>query len=314
MKSFGNAVVKARHLILILAFVLLVPAVWGYTHTRVNYDILTYLPDSIETIKGQDILMNEFGTGAITMLIVEDKNDKEIVAMEDEIRKVDHVKKVLWYDSFADITIPKEMLPERIRDAFLKGNATMLAITYDSSTSSDETMEAVAGIRKVLDSGCYLQGMSAVITDTKDLAEAEEPIYVALAVLLSSVILALSMDTFLAPVFFLLSIGIAIIYNLGSNYFFGEVSVGSSITTIAGFAALCFMRFRFGLDVGLVMMKGVALGVICCVTILPSLILLFEKPIEKTRHRPLLPTFSKIADFVQKHSKAVFLVFYPDTA
>ena len=346
MKSFGNAVVKARHLILILAFVLLVPAVWGYTHTRVNYDILTYLPDSIETIKGQDILMNEFGTGAITMLIVEDKNDKEIVAMEDEIRKVDHVKKVLWYDSFADITIPKEMLPERIRDAFLKGNATMLAITYDSSTSSDETMEAVAGIRKVLDSGCYLQGMSAVITDTKDLAEAEEPIYVALAVLLSSVILALSMDTFLAPVFFLLSIGIAIIYNLGSNYFFGEVSyitkalaavlqlgvtmdysiflwhsfkenkqiyddsvVGSSITTIAGFAALCFMRFRFGLDVGLVMMKGVALGVICCVTILPSLILLFEKPIEKTRHRPLLPTFSKIADFVQKHSKAVFLVF-----
>ena len=224
MKSFGNAVVKARHLILILAFVLLVPAVWGYTHTRVNYDILTYLPDSIETIKGQDILMNEFGTGAITMLIVEDKNDKEIVAMEDEIRKVDHVKKVLWYDSFADITIPKEMLPERIRDAFLKGNATMLAITYDSSTSSDETMEAVARIRKVLDSGCYLQGMSAVITDTKDLAEAEEPIYVALAVLLSSVILALSMDTFLAPVFFLLSIGIAIIYNLGSNYFFGEVS------------------------------------------------------------------------------------------
>ena len=337
MKSFGNAVVKARHLILILAFVLLVPAVWGYTHTRVNYDILTYLPDSIETIKGQDILMNEFGTGAITMLIVEDKNDKEIVAMEDEIRKVDHVKKVLWYDSFADITIPKEMLPERIRD-----------------------MAAVTDIRKVLDSGCYLQGMSAVITDTKDLAEAEEPIYVALAVLLSSVILALSMDTFLAPVFFLLSIGIAIIYNLGSNYFFGEVSyitkalaavlqlgvtmdysiflwhsfkeneqsyddskeamavainetlksvVGSSITTIAGFAALCFMRFRFGLDVGLVMMKGVALGVICCVTILPSLILLFEKPIEKTRHRPLLPTFSKIADFVQKHSKVVFLVF-----
>ena len=360
MKSFGNAVVKARHLILILAFVLLVPAVWGYTHTRVNYDILTYLPDSIETIKGQDILMNEFGTGAITMLIVEDKNDKEIVAMEDEIRKVDHVKKVLWYDSFADITIPKEMLPERIRDAFIKGNATMLAITYDSSTSSDETMAAVTDIRKVLASGCYLQGMSAVITDTKDLAEAEEPIYVALAVLLSSVILALSMDTFLAPVFFLLSIGIAIIYNLGSNYFFGEVSyitkalaavlqlgvtmdysiflwhsfkeneqsyddskeamavainetlksvVGSSITTIAGFAALCFMRFRFGLDVGLVMMKGVALGVICCVTILPSLILLFEKPIEKTRHRPLLPTFSKIADFVQKHSKVVFLVF-----
>lgn len=360
MKSFGSAVVKVRHLILILAFILLVPAVWGYTHTRVNYDILTYLPDSIETIKGQDILMNEFGTGAITMLIVEDKNDKEIVALKQEIEKVEHVKKVLWYDSFADITIPKEMLPEKIRDAFMKGNATMMAITYDSSTSSDETMGAVTEIRKVLDSGCYLQGMSAVITDTKDLAESEEPIYVALAVLLSSVILALSMDTFLAPVFFLLSIGIAIIYNLGSNYFFGEVSyitkalaavlqlgvtmdysiflwnsfkenelthedakeamatainetlksvVGSSVTTIAGFAALCFMRFRFGLDVGLVMMKGVALGVICCVTVLPSMILIFEKAIEKTRHKPLLPTFSKIPAFVQKHNKAVFLVF-----
>ncbi|MCR5295412.1 MAG: MMPL family transporter [Lachnospiraceae bacterium] len=360
MKNFGSTVVKARHLILILAFALLVPAVWGYTHTRVNYDILTYLPDSIETIKGQDILMKEFGTGAITMLIVEDKNDKDIIAMEEEIRKVGHVKTVLWYDSFADITIPKEMLPEKIRDAFIKGNATLLAITYDSSTSSDETMAAVADIRKVLDSGCYLQGMSAVITDTKDLAEAEEPIYVALAVLLSSIILALSMDTFLAPVFFLISIGIAIIYNLGSNYFFGEVSyitkalaavlqlgvtmdysiflwhsfkenerthedsreamaiainetlksvVGSSVTTIAGFAALCFMRFRFGLDVGLVMMKGVALGVVCCVTVLPSLILLFEKPIEKTRHRPLLPSFEGIAGFVQKHSKAVFIFF-----
>ena len=360
MKSFGSAVVKVRHLILILAFILLVPAVWGYTHTRVNYDILTYLPDSIETIKGQDILMNEFGTGAITMLIVEDKNDKEIVALKQEIEKVEHVKKVLWYDSFADITIPKEMLPEKIRDAFMKGNATMMAITYDSSTSSDETMGAVTEIRKVLDSGCYLQGMSAVITDTKDLAESEEPIYVALAVLLSSIILALSMDTFLAPVFFLLSIGMAIIYNLGSNYFFGEVSyitkalaavlqlgvtmdysiflwnsfkenelthedakeamatainetlksvVGSSVTTIAGFAALCFMRFRFGLDVGLVMMKGVALGVICCVTVLPSMILIFEKAIEKTRHKPLLPTFSKIPAFVQKHNKAVFLVF-----
>ena len=360
MKSFGSAVVKTRHLILILSMVLLIPSVWGYFHTRVNYDILTYLPDSIETIQGQNILMDEFGTGAITMLIVEDKKDKEIVALEEEIRKVEHVKKVLWYDSFADITIPKEILPEKIKDAFLRDNATMLAITYDSSTSSDDTMEAVAGIRKVLDSGCYLQGMSAIITDTKDLAEAEEPIYVLIAVILASVILALSMDTFLAPVFFLLSIGFAIIYNMGSNYFFGEVSyitkalaavlqlgvtmdysiflwhsfkenelkfadpkeamaeainetlksvVGSSITTIAGFAALCFMTFRFGLDVGLVMMKGVAFGVICCVTILPSMILMFEKPIEKTRHKPLLPTFRKIPAFVQKHYKAVFLVF-----
>ena len=360
MKSFGNVVVKIRHLILIIALVLIIPAVWGYFHTRVNYDILTYLPDSIETIQGQNILMDEFGTGAITMLIVEDKSDREIVALEEKIRQVEHVKKVLWYDSFADITVPKEMLPEKIRDAFLKGNATLLAITYDTSTSSDETMEAVAGIREVLDSGCYLQGMSAVITDTKDLAESEEPVYVALAVILASIILALSMDTYLAPVFFLLSIGIAIIYNLGSNYFFGEVSyitkalaavlqlgvtmdysiflwhsfkenekkfdtsleamaaainetlksvVGSSVNTIAGFAALCFMTFRFGLDVGIVMMKGVALGVICCVTILPSMILMFEKLIEKTRHRPFLPTFERIPAFVQKHYKAVFVAF-----
>ncbi len=360
MKSFGDIVVKIRHLILIIALVLIIPAVWGYFHTRVNYDILTYLPDSIETIQGQNILMDDFGTGAITMLIVEDKSDREIVALEEKIRQVEHVKKVLWYDSFADITVPKEMLPEKIRDAFIRENATLLAITYDSSTSSDETMEAVAGIREVLDSGCYLQGMSAVITDTKDLAESEEPIYVALAVLLASIILALSMDTYLAPVFFLLSIGIAIIYNLGSNYFFGEVSyttkalaavlqlgvtmdysiflwhsfkenekkfdhaldamaaainetlksvVGSSVTTIAGFAALCFMTFRFGLDVGIVMMKGVALGVICCVTILPSMILMFEKPIEKTRHRPFLPTFERIPAFVQKHYKAVFVAF-----
>ena len=360
MKSFGNVVVKIRHLILIIALVLIIPAVWGYFHTRVNYDILTYLPDSIETIQGQNILMDEFGTGAITMLIVEDKSDREIVALEEKIRQVEHVKKVLWYDSFADITVPKEMLPEKIRDAFLKGNATLLVITYDTSTSSDETMEAGAGIREVLDSGCYLQGMSAVITDTKDLAESEEPVYVALAVILASIILALSMDTYLAPVFFLLSIGIAIIYNLGSNYFFGEVSyitkalaavlqlgvtmdysiflwhsfkenekkfdtsleamaaainetlksvVGSSVTTIAGFAALCFMTFRFGLDVGIVMMKGVALGVICCVTILPSMILMFEKLIEKTRHRPFLPTFERIPAFVQKHYKAVFVAF-----
>ena len=321
MKSFGSAVVKVRHLILILSIILLIPSVWGYFHTRVNYDILTYLPDSIETIQGQNILIDEFGTGAITMLIVEDKKDKEIVALEEEIRKVEHVKQVIWYDTFADITIPKEILPEKVRDAFLRDNATMLAITYDSSTSSDDTMDAVAGIRKVLDSGCYLQGMSAIITDTKDFA---------------------------------------IIYNMGSNYFFGEVSyitkalaavlqlgvtmdysiflwhsfkenelvhadpkeamaeainetlksvVGSSITTIAGFAALCFMTFRFGRDVGLVMMKGVAFGVLCCVTILPSMILLFEKAIEKTRHKPYLPSFERIPAFVQKHYRAVVIAF-----
>ena len=361
MKNFGKVVVRARIAILIFAIVLLFPSVWGYFHTRVNYDLLTYLPDTIETMQGQDILQRDFGTAAITMLIVEDKSDKEIVALKREIEEVGHVKKVLWYDSFADITTPKELLPQKLLDVFMKDNATLLAITYDSTTSSDETMDAVTQIRRVLDSGCYLQGMSTIITDTKDLAEAEEPVYVGLAVLLSSIILALSMDTFLAPVFFLLSIGMAILYNLGSNYFFGEVSyitkalaavlqlgvtmdysiflwhsfkenerrthddpekamadaieqtlqsvVGSSITTIAGFAALCFMTFTFGLDVGLVMMKGVALGVISCVTILPSMILIFERAIEKTRHRPLMPKFERIPAFVQKHFKLILAVF-----
>ena len=337
MKSFGNVVVKCRHLIMALALVLMVPAVWGYLHTRVNYDILTYLPDSIETIQGQNILMDDFGTGAITMLIVEDKEDKDIVALKHEIEKVEHVKRVLWYDSFADITVPKEMLPQKVRDAFINGNATMLAVIYDSSTSSDETMDAVTEIRKVLDSGCYLQGMSAVITDTKDLAEAEEPIYVALAVLLASIVLALSMDTFFGEVSYItkalaavLQLGVTMDYSIFLWHSFKENEkkfqdnkeamavainetlksvVGSSITTIAGFAALCFMTFRFGLDVGLVMMKGVALGVICCVTVLPSMILAFEKLIEKTRHKPFLPTFEKIPAFVQKHNKAIFIVF-----
>ncbi len=361
MKNFGKAVVKCRFVILIIAIALLVPSTWGYLHTRINYDLLTYLPDSIDTIKGQDILQKDFGTGAITMLIVEDKKDKDIVALKEEIEKVEHVKKVLWYDSFADISVPKELLPQSLVDVFVNGNATLMAVMYDSTTSSDDTMNAITEIRKVLDSGCYLQGMPAIVTDTKDLAEAEEPYYVGLAVLLSTIVLGLCMDTFLAPVLFLVSIGMAILYNLGSNYFLGEISyitkalaavlqlgvtmdysiflwhsfqecrvlhpddhkeamaqaidqtlqsvLGSSVTTIAGFAALCFMTFTFGMDVGVVMMKGVALGVICCVTVLPSLILLFEKPIEKTRHRTLLPEFKKIPAFVQKHYRLVAVIF-----
>ena len=361
MKYFGKTVVKARYLILIIALALALPSLWGMLHTRVNYDLLTYLPDSIETMKGQDILMEDFGTGAISMLVVEGHSDKEIVAIKERIRNVEHVKNVLWYDSFADITIPKEMLPDKLLKAFVNGDCTLMAVLYDSTTSSDDTMDAITQIRKILDEGCYLQGMSAIVTDTRDLAEAEEPIYVAMAVILAVVVLTLAMDSFLIPVFFLLSIGLAILYNMGTNYFFGEVSyitkalaavlqlgvtmdysiflwhsfkeqkqhcpddskaamadaidmtlqsvVGSSVTTIAGFAALCFMTFRFGMDVGLVMMKGVALGVVSCVTILPAMILLFEKLIVKTSHRPLLPSFRRLPAFIARHYRAVIVLF-----
>ncbi len=361
MKNFGKAVVKARIVILAVAIALLIPAAWGMLHTRVNYDLLVYLPSDIETMKGQDILMDEFGSGAIAMLVIDNKSPKMVSKIREDIEEVDHVKTALWYDSFADLTVPMEMLPDKVKDAFINGDSTLMAIIFDSTTSSDETMGAIEDVRKVLDDDCYLQGMSAVVTDTRNLAEAEEPIYVGLAVLLASIILALSMDTFLAPVFFLMSIGMAILYNLGSNYFLGDISyitkalaavlqlgvtmdysiflwhsfkeceelypednkkamaeainltlqsvVGSSITTIAGFAALCFMSFRFGLDVGVCMMKGVAIGVIACVTILPSLILTFEKLINKTKHKPLVPEFKRLPKFVQKHYRVILIVF-----
>ena len=361
MQNFGKAVVKARYVILVVAFLLLIPSLIGYKATRINYDMLTYLPSTIDTMKGQKILEDDFGTGAISMVIVEGKSDKEVVALKKKIEKVDHVKKVLWYDSFADISVPKELLPKKLEDAFVNGDATLMAVTYDTGTSADETMEAITEIRKLATENVYLAGISGIVTDTRDLANAEEPIYVLLAVIFATIILGISMDTFLAPIFFLLSIGMCIIYNLGSNWFFGEISyitkalaavlqlgvtmdysiflwhsfkekqqtfpgdsrsamaaainmtlqsvIGSSITTIAGFIALCFMSFTLGLDIGVVMAKGVIFGVIGCVTILPSMILAFEKAIEKTAHKPLLPKFEKIPDFIQRHYKAVLVLF-----
>ncbi len=361
MKNFGKAVVKLRYVILIAALVLLIPAFIGYRMTRINYDMLTYLPSTIETMQGQDILEEEFGTGAISMIIVEGKSDKEVSALKEKIEQVDHVKAVIWYDSFADISVPKELLPDNLLDAFVNGDATMMAVTFDTTTSDDETMDAVAEIRTLCDENVYVQGMTAILLDTKNLAEEEEPTYVALAVLLATVVTALSMDTFLAPIMFLLSIGMAIIYNLGTNIFMGQISyvtkalaavlqlgvtmdysiflwhsfkeneakkpddskgamalainqtlqsvVGSSITTIAGFAALCFMSFTFGMDVGIVMMKGVAFGVISCVTILPSLILIFEKAIDKTHHKPLMPSLKKLPGWVMKHNKVLLVIF-----
>ena len=360
MLNFGKAVVKTRFIIIAVALALLVPSGIAYLNTRINYDVLTYLPKEIETMKGQDILLDEFGTGAISMVVVDGMEWKDVSKLRQEIEEVPHVKDVIWYDSFASLSTPVELLPEDVRDAFINGDATLMAVTYDTGTSDDDTMEAILQIRKIAQENVYLAGISGIVTDTRDLANAEEPIYVLIAVALAVVVLSIAMDTFLAPVFFLLSIGMCIIYNLGTNIFFGEISyitkalaavlqlgvtmdysiflwhsykenevkmddnklamayaisqtlqsvVGSSITTIAGFIALCFMSFTLGMDIGIVMAKGVLFGVIGCVTILPSLILIFDKAIDKTKHRPILPKFERIPPFVAKHYKLILVAY-----
>lgn len=348
--KLGNGVVKCRIPIFIISIFLLVPAALGYFHTRVNYDILSYLPEDIETMKGQDILVKDFGTGAFSLFLVQGMEDKEIVKLKQKLEEVEHVKAVIWYDSIMDISVPESILPQEIVEAYRSDDSTMMAILFDTTMSSDKTMEAIDEIRTVAGKNCFLSGMSAVVTDTKNLSDQETPIYVIIAVILSSIVLALTMDSFAVPIFFLLSIGMAIVYNLGSNIFFGEISyitkalsavlqlgvtmdysiflwhsycenierfpddreramshairntitsvVGSSVTTVAGFIALCFMSFTLGMDLGVVMAKGVVIGVISCVTVLPSMILIFHRVIEKTRHRPLLPDFGGIADFI----------------
>ena len=360
MKAFGKGIVKARFLILIVSIALLIPSAIGYFNTRVNYDILSYLPGDIETMVGQDILANDFGTGAFSMCVVEGMEFKDVAKLKAKIEDVDHVKKVIWYDSVADLSIPVEILPEDVQEVFINGDATMMAVLFDTTMSSDETMDAIEEIREVTEHQCFVSGMSAVVTDTKNLSNAETPIYVCLAVALSVVVLAISMDSFLVPLFFLLSIGMAIVYNLGTNIFMGQISyitqaltavlqlgvtmdysiflwhsykekqeecedkkdamaeaiaatitsvVGSSITTVAGFVALCFMSFTLGLDLGVVMAKGVVFGVICCVTVLPAMILMFDKAIEKTSHKVLLPKFEKLSEFVTKHYIIIGILF-----
>lgn len=361
MVNFGKKVVKYRVLILILGVLLLIPSVFGYLHTRVNYDVLTYLPDNIETMKGQDILVNDFGTGAFSMFIVDGMEEKDVAKLKEKIEKVDHVANVIWYDSIADISVPMSMLPDDIYDVFNSDTGTMMAIFFDEGTSSDGTMDAIAQIRKIAGKQCFLSGMSAVVTDTKNLAEKETPVYVLIAVILAVIVLGLTMESFFVPLLFMLSIGMAIIYNLGSNYFMGEISyitkalaavlqlgvtldysiflmhsyeeqqvrydgdknramahaisqtfssvMGSSITTIAGFIALCFMSFTLGLDIGIVMVKGVIFGVIACVTILPSMILCCDKIIEKTKHKPFLPDIGRISDKVTKRYLVYVVLF-----
>lgn len=361
MIKFGKGVVKLRVPIFIISLLLLIPSALGMINTRVNYDILTYLPKDIETMVGQDILVNDFGTGAFSMCVIEGMENKEVVELKGQMEEVDHVKAVIWYDSIADLSIPMEFLPEDVVDKFNSEGTTLMAVLFDTSMSADETMDAVDEIRGLTDQGCFVSGMSAVVTDIKNLSNKETPIYVLIAVLLSSLVLALTMDSFLAPVFFLLSIGMAILYNLGSNIFLGEISyvtkalsavlqlgvtmdysiflwhsyeeyrekypgdknramahavsntltsvVASSITTVAGFVALCFMSFTLGMDLGVVMAKGVVFGVIGCVTILPSMILIFDKAIEKTKHKPIIPDLGGIGNFVTKRFPIFIVVF-----
>lgn len=368
MKKFGKGVVKCRVLILILSIVLLVPAAIGYFHTRVNYDILSYLPDEIETMKGQEILKDDFGIGAFSLCVVEGMENKDVCALEEKIEEIPHVKKVVWYDTIADLSLPMEVLPDDIYKIFNNDDtdSTLLAVLYDTGMSEDETMDAVKEIRKLADGQCFVSGMSAVITDIKELSDREVPIYVIIAVVLAIVVLSLTMDSAIVPVFFLLSIGMAIIYNLGTNVIKGEISyvtqalaavlqlgvtmdysiflwhsyeeecnknsdhkeamataiantitsvVGSSITTVAGFIALCFMSFTLGMDLGVVMAKGVVFGVIGCVTILPSMILIFDKAVQKTKHRPVLPDLGRIAGWITRHYKwfaaAFVIVLFP---
>ncbi len=364
MIRFGKWVVKHRSLILIISILLLIPSAFGYFHTRVNYDILNYLPDEIDTMKGQEIMVDEFGTGAFSMCVVEGMSDKDISKMRKEMCKVDGVKDVLWYDSFLDLSVPVEMLPDNIKDVFINKDAdsTILFVLYPNSISADETMDAIESLRKVMNKQCYLSGMSAVVTDTKNLSNKETPIYVLIAVILSTIVLALAMDSAIIPVFFLLSIGMAIVYNLGTNVIKGEISyvtqalaavlqlgvtmdysiflwhsyeekqqvypgekgramahaisntissvVGSSITTVAGFIALCFMSFTLGMDLGVVMAKGVVFGVICCVTVLPSMILIFDNAIEKTKHKVILPDLSGISKWVTQHFYIFLILFF----
>lgn len=363
MKKFGKVVVKLRIPILVLSFLLLIPSVIGYFNTKVNYDILYYLPNDIDTMQGQDILLDDFGKGAYAMVVVDGMNKSNVSKLVKKVEGVDHVASVISYSGIVGDDVPSEILPDKFRSYFENedSGATLFAIFFDDTTSSDDTMKAIQEVRDVTDNQCYIAGMSAVVTDTKTMAEKETPFYVLVAVVLVCIVLAIFMDSFLVPVFFMLSIGMAIVYNLGSNYFLGEVSyitkalaavlqlgvtldysiflwhsykeakeetpddhheamavaigntltsvVGSSITTVAGFIALCFMSFTLGLDLGVVMAKGVVLGVIGCVTILPSLILTFDKALEKTMHREIMPNFDKPARWIVNHSWIFLIIF-----
>ena len=360
MIKFGKWIAKHKVIIVIISLLLLIPSFLGMAATRVNYDILSYLPDSLETVEGQDIMVDEFGMGAFSMVVVEDMDLKDVAALKQKFQDVEHVKDVLWYDSVADLSIPVSMIPDKFKDAFFNGDATMMIALFDNTTSSDAAMEAVTDMRKIANEQCFISGMSGVVTDIKNIALEEMPIYVVIAACLSLLVLILAMDSLVVPVLFLISVGLAVVYNLGSNIFLGQVCyitksltavlqlgvtmdysifllnsfeaykkkydekeramahaiadtfksvAGSSVTTIAGFLALCVMTFALGRDMGIVMAKGVVIGVICCVTVLPAMILVFDKAIEKTKHKALLPNMDKASGFITKHYKVWLIIF-----
>ncbi len=361
MVNTGKWIAKHRIIILILGVLLLIPATIGTIKTRINYDLLSYLPEHLETVKGQDILVDEYGMGAFSMVVVDGMDMKDVQKLEDQFSEVEHVKDVLWYDDVADISLPVEMLPSDLKKAFFNGDATMMLVLFDNTTSSDQAMEAVTQMRQIANKQVYISGMTGIVTDIKNLCMSEVPIYVVIAAVLSFLVLELTGTSFLVPLLFLLSVGVAILYNMGTNIFLGEISyitqalnavlqlgvtmdysifllnsyeenkkrfpgdkeramghaisntfksvTGSSLTTVAGFLALCFMTFALGKNLGIVMAKGVVIGVICCVTFLPSLLLVFDGAIEKTKHKPLIKSFDKPSAFITKHYKVWVVIF-----
>ena len=361
MVKFGKFITKHKLFILILGVLLIIPSMIGMVKTRVNYDVLSYLPDSLETVSGQDIMVDEFGMGAFSMVIVENMDNKDVVALKEKLEKVDHVEKIIWYDSVADISLPTDMLPNELKEALFNGDATMMIALFDNTTSSEDTMQAVTDMRNMVKDQAFISGMSGIVTDIKNLVQAELPVYIVIAGILALIILLITMESIVTPVLFLLCIGLAILYNMGTNIFLGQISyitqaltavlqlgvtmdysifllesyqankvrfdndkeramahaisntfksvVGSSITTVAGFAALCFMTFALGRDLGIVMAKGVIIGVIVCITLLPSLILFFDKWIDKTTHRAIFPNFHKASAFITRHRVIPLLIF-----
>lgn len=359
--KFGKWLTRHKAVVLIIAFLLLIPATIGYVSTRINYDLLSYLPNSLETVSGQDTMVDEFGMGAFSMVVVEDMEKKDIVALKEKLKKVNHVEDVIWYDDAMDITVPTEMLPDKLREGLFNGNATMMIALFDNTTSADSTMDAITEMRGIVKKQAFISGMSGVVTDIKNLAMAEMPIYVVVAAVLSLLILLLTMDSLVTPFIFLFGIGMAIVYNMGTNMVFGEISyisqaltailqlgvtmdysifllesyeankvrydgdknramahaisntftsvTSSSVTTIAGFAALCFMTFKLGMDLGLVMAKGVIIGVIVCLTVLPALILCFDKAIDKTTHKNLIPNLDGLSKKIVKGWPVVLVLF-----
>ena len=359
MNKVSKAIAQSRMLILVIAFLLLIPSVLGYLKTDVNYDILGYLPDELDTRIAQSILKDDFDCGSLGMLIVENMENKDVSKLKEEVKKVEGVNDVIWIDDAIDLSVPKEILPEDIRDIFYSEKSTLMIIKFAGTDASTETEKALSDVRKIAGKQAFLSGVAGVIKDTKDLANKETPIYVLIAVILSIIILSITMESYVIPIVFLSSIGIAIIYNMGSNVIFENISyvtkalsavlqlgvtmdysifllhrydeeresrenkveamanaieatiesvVGSALTTVAGFLALCVMDLALGKDIGLVMAKGVVIGVICTITILPALVLTFDKVIHKYKHKNILPTFQKSSSFIIKHHKVIVLI------